>query len=329
MSFFKGVKSGLLGTDYLRDQQHASQTFVSGTMALAPKTKFAFHVFFTINTNVPQLRALYPRSDQSTIGLMVKTIQMPSFDIQTEDMNQYNRHRIVQKGIKYNPITITLHDDGQDLVRSMWRQYYAYYYADSNAPTTDAGSRNIYNDTLATHNWGYNGGSAGGGGVKPPFFSEITVYALNQKNNVGYRIVNPMIKTWQHDTYDYSAGNGTVQHQITLEYEYVQYLDRSAVIPGFGLGSPNYDSSPSPLGQAGSTTSIFGPGGVLDSAGTVLGQIAEGNILGAVLSGVRTADAANNISKAGAKEEIGNGVLKAIKSIGSGGIAVPYKKPGW
>lgn len=329
MSFFREFKTGLLGTDYLRDHQHASRTFVSGTHALAPKTKFAFHVYFTINTKVPALRSLYPRSDQSRIGLMVKTFQMPTFDVQTEDMNQYNRHRVIQKGIKYNPINITLHDDGEDIVRTLWRQYYAYYFGDSAAPLSDIGERNIYNDTLTSHRWGYQGGSLGNAsgeaGVKPPFFSEIVVYSLNQKNNVGYRIVNPMIKSWNHDTYDYSAGGSTVEHQIGMEYEYVQYLDNSAVVPGFGEPA-TYDTSPSPLGQAGSNTSMFGPGGVLDSAGNVLGDLASGNILSAAVKSVRTFNQAKQVRKGDVFAEVRGNVTNAIKGFGKTGFSAPFKK---
>jgi hypothetical protein len=54
-------------------------------------------------------------------------------------MNQYNRKRIVQTKIKYDPIDISFHDDNGSgvgtanlggTVRALWKAYYNYYYFD-------------------------------------------------------------------------------------------------------------------------------------------------------------------------------------------------------
>jgi hypothetical protein len=298
-NFAKDLASGVLGNDYLRDYKHASKVFVSDNMAYAPRLKFLYHSYFEINTASPALRALYPRSDQSRIGLMVKSFQLPQFDVQTDTMNQYNRHRIIQTGIKYSPVTIELHDDGSDIVRNLWRQYYTYYYGDTVSPNSEVGKRNIYTYNVDYHNWGYSGAPFGdnnavSSGVKLPFFSSIYVYGLNQKANIGYQFVNPIIKSWQHDTYDYSVKEESMRNRVQIEYEYVRYFDQTEAT---GFADPaTYDTAPSPLGRAGSTTSIFGPGGIFDSGGQILENIRDGNILGAAVNTVRTVRTGRNIN---------------------------------
>lgn len=300
-SFLDDVKTGLLGTDYFRDFEHGSRVFRSGTMALAPRLKFLYHTYFTINPSLSEMTAAFGRTRLTQVGLMTKSFQLPNFNVQTETLNQYNRARVVQTGVKYQPVTITLHDDGSDVVRSLWRQYYAYYYGDSRGSSPDVGRRGIYENTQNKYSWGYSGEALNGSGTKPPFFSDITVYGFNQKQSVGYRLVNPTIASWQHDTFDYSETGGTLEHQVSVEYEWVEYLDQTAV-PGFG-DPASYDNAPSPLGQAGSTSSILGPGGVLDSIGDTLGALASGDLFEAALNAARTASAAKKITGAGVREE--------------------------
>jgi len=313
MAFGRDFRNGVLGTDYFRDFKHGERVFVADTMALAPRLKFLYHTYFTLNTAIPELRSIFPRTQQTQIGVLAKSVQLPTFDIQTETLNQYNRSRVVQTGIKYQPVTVVFHDDGSDLIRSLWRQYYLYYYGDSRTTRAEHGRRTVYDQQLNTYNWGLSGEpfrSSTEPGAKPPFFTDITVYGLNQKTNVGYRLVNPLIKTWQHDTFDYSESGGTMEHTVSIEYEYVEYLDSQVSVPGFA-DPATYDTSLSPLGQAGSTKSVLGPGGVLDSIGDVLTDLAEGDLISAVIGGVRTVRGAREITSGGLREE-GKAVAKDV-----------------
>lgn len=337
-NFIKDVGEAALSTDYLRDYKHASRTFVADNQALAPRLKFLYHVDFELNPAVPAIRQLYPRADQTRIGLLVKTCQLPSFEIQTEELRQYNRTRYIQTGIKYGPVQITLHDDGSDIIRNLWRQYYTYNFGDTLNSSADG--RNIYANEIGERSWGFSGDPFGSQaaitpGVKLPFFSAITVYGLNQKSNIAYRLINPVIKSWSHDTYDYSDDAGTMEHQITVEYEYVKYIGGK---PNGGEGAVGsfadpsvYDTAPSPLGQAGSTTSIFGPGGLVNSGEQIFDDISEGNFLGAGLKAFRLGKnlKGKNIKDA-LKSEAVAGINKAltgaVTSSGFKDLIIPKKK---
>ena len=210
MSFGNDFLKGFFGSDFLKDYTHASKTFRANGYELAPKYKFLFYVRFNLNTaGIPALNELFPASRNATggpnslneIGLVVKAAELPSYQFDVDTMNQYNRKRLVQTKINYQPATIRFHDDGSNLITNLWYNYFSYYYKDpshkySNVASTagtpgDIGgltqSRTDYNgrDTYVAYrdqnDWGYVGESysdATGGvpsGGKPRFFNDITI----------------------------------------------------------------------------------------------------------------------------------------------------------
>ena len=110
-----GFKAGLFGNPYVRDYTHAAKTFLPNAYENAPKLKFLFHTVFEINQDIVNLDAA-----NVNISVLVKSIKLPGYTIQTQQLNQYNRKRLAQTKIEYNPVTLEFHDDGGDLVRNMW-----------------------------------------------------------------------------------------------------------------------------------------------------------------------------------------------------------------
>ena len=333
-SLLQEFGQGLFGVPGLKDYTHASKTFETNGYALTPKFKFLFHVFFNINTaQIPQLQAAYGSGEIATIGLMVKSVELPKFKIDTAVMNQYNRKRIVQSKMRYEPSRIVFHDDQSDIIRNMWYNYYSYYYKDPSQQyqgvsatsgtigklqTLSNGfnynTNDIYNQTRLNADWGYIGESYYDGtntGTnntgKPAFFRDITIYGLNQKKYAAWTLINPLITSWGSDTYDYAEGGGTMQNDVQIEYETVKYYSGaiggaqpSNSVPGFA-DPARYDVTPSGITRPGGTKSVFGQGGLLDAVtGGVqdLQALASGqgglqNVLGAV----QTAGTAYNTFK--------------------------------
>ena len=242
----------------LRDYQHAYDTFVKGNYNLLPRNKFLFYVYFNVNLNIPALANLFSGGKQSQVGILVKTAQLPSYEIDVATMNQYNRKRLVQTKINYNPAQIVFNDDNSDLIRNMWYQYYQYYYSDptyqyGNTPAQSGvlgqlatplpvigGNYNVsdvYSPNRPVEHWGLSGqgytnptldslasslltGPASG---QQPFFNDITIYGMSQKTFAQYTMINPLITNWTHDTYDYSQGSQVMTHTMTIRYETVKY----------------------------------------------------------------------------------------------------------
>jgi hypothetical protein len=308
-NFLSDVQAGFLENPNLRDATHASKTFRTNGYGYAPKFKFLFHVYFEVNSEyIPWVIQL---PEDRNFGLAVKNVQLPKYTFDVHTLNQYNRKRVVQTKIKYDPINIVFHDDNSNLIRKLWYNYYTYYYKDSlqadpmsgvsrstsGNSVFDINHRNIYEgDVSGNLDWGYIGEtslpqpalSASLGDTKPPFFRAINIYGFNQHNFVLYRLINPMIESFTHDTYDYSQGNGIMENQMTLQYETVKYYDGaidgknpSQYVPNFGT-EDHYDRVISPITRPGSQSTILGPGGLVDAAGGIMDDLSNGNILGAI-----------------------------------------------
>jgi hypothetical protein len=339
---------GFFGNDYLRDYTHASKTFRPNSYQYAPKFKFLFHVYFEINQSAYAVGL--PQG--ANFGLAVKSVKLPSYTFDTHTMNQYNRKRIVQTKIKYDPIDINFHDDNGNLIRNMWYNYYTYYYKDASIPVasvsgrqaqqtgngstnspnnTNYNARNIYSQSITGNtNWGYVGETpdspasntqAATGQTKIPFFKNVTIFGFNQHNYVAYTLINPIINRFAHDTYDYSQGNGTMTNTMTLDYETVKYFQGaidgtkpSDIVAGFGLNS-NYDRVPSPITRPGSQSSILGQGGLVDGVGGIISDLSgdNKNVLGAIQKEGATYNTLKNINlKQAIRSEVTTGITNAI-----------------
>ena len=380
MAFGQDFLKGFFGGQGLKDYAHASKTFLTNGYELAPRNKFLFHVYFNINTSqIPTLAAVFPEDSKSSLSLLVKTIQLPSFSIDTETLNQYNRKRVIQKKINYQPVQVEFHDDGGDLSRNMWYNYYSYYYKDSNQQYGSAsnqngsigavanepgfayGVRDIYANNRTVNDWGFIGesysqGNAGGPGVgsggnqssgKPPFFRDITIYGMDQHKFASYVLINPLIKTWDHDTYSYAESGGIMSNKMTIEYETVKYY--SGAIGGSrpdtnvkGFADPaHYDNIRSSLARPGSTRSVLGQGGLLDAGVGIVEDLQSGGVAGIIgavqkggtafntFKGVNLRSVVNEEANIGLKGAIRNSIPAAVRQQpgGSGGFVFP-RSPG-
>lgn len=324
-----GAVGGFFGSDYLRDYNHASKTFRPNAYENAPKLKFLFHTYFQIN---PEIYNAGVDSTQN-YGLLVKDIKLPSYTFDTTTLNQYNRKRVIQTKIKYDPITVSFHDDNASKATKLWEAYYRYNYRDGSKPgpvlsgnrgqnqggDTSYNTRNIYSPEINSSDWGYIGDTFVGSDRKVPFFKNITVFGFYQHNFTAYTLINPIITSFQHDTYNYGEGGGIMQNTMTIDYETVVYnygaIDGNNpdnIVTGFGR-EENYDRRRSPIALPNSNAKILGPGGLVDSVGGTLEALGSENILGAI----KTAGSAyytfkDRDLKQTAKQELLNGVNSAL-----------------
>jgi len=139
----------------------------------------------------------------------------------------------------------------------------------------------IYAGNRPVADWGYIGESAADGtpanstGIntsgKPPYFNDIKIYGLNQHKFAAYVLINPMITDWSSEPYEYSSGNGTMSHTMTIRYETVKYysgaIGKSRPDTNVtGFADPNrYDQTLSALARPGSQATVLGQGGLMDA----------------------------------------------------------------
>lgn len=109
--------------------QHATKLYNDSYYQFSPKTKFLYHVSLNVNPNIVQDEKL--REQMRTVGLLVKSADLPKFRIETDVKNQYNRKKIIQTGLTYDPVNVVFHDDNVGITTFLWSLYYSYMFADS------------------------------------------------------------------------------------------------------------------------------------------------------------------------------------------------------
>jgi hypothetical protein len=334
--FLTGVGTGLTNPKgIVSNWQHGTRLFIDDTYRLSPRTKFLFYVNFEIDKSVVKSPNFNDRH-ANEVGLLVKTSDLPKYNFETTTKNQYNRKKIIYKNFNYDPITITLHDDSAGIVNALWALYYGYYVADRANPTLAFDYKSQYRsvniENLNKFRYGLDNN------ITAPFFSKINLYTMSRRRFLGYTLVNPKIKSWNHGNVDYSAGSETVESQMTVEYESVIYSGGNVSFGNpKGFATLHYDTLPSPLSVAGGgVANLFGEGGVLDGLEQIFGDVSGGTAFGSpggfLSTAIKTINTYKNIqglSKESIKQETIN-ILSNPQNISTvvGGIAgVVFPKP--
>lgn len=316
------------GDPNLKDYQHAARLFVDDDMRLAPKTKFLYHVSFNINIAALSLTNLnFKFRHQNEINMLAKAVELPKFQIQTDTLNQYNRKKHTQVKIDYQPVQIRFHDDNNGVSRQLWEAYFKYYYAD---PTSALSNANYFRNAMKgapfiRAAYGLDNNSF------PPFFNDITIYQMAKQQWNSYKLINPIIQSWSHDSLDYSSSQPAEQ-SMTLIYESVAYgngIVAAGSPPGFGLEHYDGTLSPARLGAAGNLA------GAISGAASLFGAVSSGqafaNPLNTLATAITAVNTYNNVkSLANQKVSTGEaiaGVVGGLNAANSGlrNVAFPVK----
>lgn len=252
-----GIFGGLFDQNvHLRDSRHAAEAYGYNKAALSTGTpRFKFQYFVRINFNRDLdtfVRAFLNREDQELITVAVKQVTMPSMQIASETLNQYNKKRISQTSIDFSPISITMHDTVDGKTLRFWEMYYEYYFKDGNAfekndldgrGSTDRGffetlfngpggdgapginKQEYANDIIAdkfNDNQGYNLARVGNSKY---LIDSIDIFQVHGGHFSRTAIVNPRITSFDHGTLDYEDTTGLVELKFDFAYESVVYAN--------------------------------------------------------------------------------------------------------
>jgi hypothetical protein len=328
------------------DRSHASKLFVGGNYALSPKYSFLYHVRFELDDTLSIVRDSQKLRET---GMLVKSVNLPKFTVENKTLNSYNRPNIVQTKVKYDSVTVTFHDDSADVVLNFWRDYYGYYYRDSDYYPNSDGNPELYqfeykyasNPFLDDKTWGYT--LRGQNASRRYFIKNMRIYSLHQGEFTEYMLINPTITGFQHGQHTASEGGSTLEHTMTLSYESVMYFTggvTESTVPG--MLDLHYDKRPSSISPRqtnvtrGTATggdgvigalngtnarrprpfgarSVLGPGGILETSDAVLGDLKSGNLGGAFLKGLKSYRNNKNANLKGLLlTDVSKAVLKGI-----------------
>ena len=230
--------------DSLRDYKHASRLYVANRFELAPRTKFLFYVVFNINYPGIKEKSFQEKNGQD-INYLVKKTDLPKYELEIENLNQYNRKTTAYKKIVYQPINLTFHDDNNSTSNNLWALYYSHYFRDRLNVSNNETAPAAYKRTTYNNNIGFIYGL--GPGQPEPFFDSIQLVSLSRHTFQSYLLCNPKITRWEHDTLDQSENGGIVENSLTIAYDSVIYNNGIVYTDeptGFAMLHYDYKSSP-------------------------------------------------------------------------------------
>ena len=258
MASVNPLLSPLAQGETVRDYKHASRTFVDNNYELQPRHGNLFHVVFEFTA---EAQGLFDTVEKLEMPILVKSIDLPSYSIDVQTHNQYNRQVQTHHKISYNPVNVAFHDDVKELIRNLWHKYYVFYSAD---PTYSLDS-NSYNtqDRYANRTqqqWGMQQGNK-------RFFKNIKIYSMHNHKFAEYTLINPIITSFNHDSHAY-ANSGLMQHSMQLQYETVKYATGYVNETGpTGFGDIHYDIETSDLSNGNQFGQAFIDGQLVNTNG--------------------------------------------------------------
>lgn len=207
-----------------------------------PRQKFQGYVNFIVN------RSLYGESwyndnasFRTEISSLVRTASLPELEFKTETKNQYNRKRIVNTGVEYQPVDIKVIDTINNEWLILFMKYYSYHYMNARNKQGTAGRDSVGAGSIGdfggraqveSADGNENNGSMFGKDVSnwnsnaygfnlnltSTFFERIDYVLYHGNKAVQYSLFNPVLTRFRTGDLDYSSSE-VMEFDMTFEYE--------------------------------------------------------------------------------------------------------------
>lgn len=190
---------------------------------LRPKPKTFFHAEFILNSGS---NTLVDQDTMNRMKLMVRTIDRPQFNVETETLNQYNRPRVIHSKIKYQSVRVIYYDDVKNTALKVFNEYRKFYYGDFqnkdhvNSWTYDqvAGP---FEALPSQQNWGLSNNN-NLDGENSYFFKNLILIEFYNDQYTVFNLIHPKITSFEMDPRDISE-EAISETTITVEYEGVTH----------------------------------------------------------------------------------------------------------
>ena len=326
-----GVGSGRVdpsSTPILRTSDLARRTFgVDKDLYNKSTPLLGFQYFVRVNYNgaLKEFVEAYFKEQGGfeSNNTLVKSVTMPSIGVESEIFNEYNRKRISQTKLKFDPIDMVFHDVSNGNTLKLWQMYYQYYFADGRYSTKSQAVKDApVNPVDFEHrNYGYDIGTEDGRVNDVRYlYKSIEIFQVSAGSFNKVTLYNPRIVDFKHDTLDYSK-NDLVEVSYTIDYEWAEYEFKSR----------NSTNTPQEISEEADIESYFANSNVFeyqsfDPAPSpnepypdgLLGDIAE--IVDTVQTGIETVEAAkgfarNIAGKVQSVSALGNQIQKEVLGV--------------
>lgn len=214
---------------FLKDSRTAARMWGMRDSKLQklPRAKFLFMVNFFRPTS-PNANYM----DWATgISFIVKSITRPNISFKVETLNQYNKKRVVQTGLEYQPITVSFYDTYDQRVVKMFKEYVEHYYGDFAFGTRDSWNYDVTSAEYLqeTDEFGFKVN-----GLIPNdeyFFENIEFYQFGGGTYNKFILIHPKLVSFDYDDEDYTDTTTPQMVNMTFAYEGIVMESENRPIP--------------------------------------------------------------------------------------------------
>ncbi len=197
-----------------------------------PRQQFGGYVSFVLDRDLfgqPFFDEVNNDELRVRMSSLVRTADMPQVEFQTQTMNEYNKKKIVNTGVQYQPVTIRVVDTASNAWLQIIMKYFAYHYMNPRNKGQQ-GDRDINSTNIGWGGADFIGTQYGSGGTydsnrygynpnaNPNFFERIDYVLYHGQKGVQYSLLNPVMTGFTHTPIDY-ASNDVAEFTMTFQYE--------------------------------------------------------------------------------------------------------------
>jgi|SaaInlStandDraft_1057018.scaffolds.fasta_scaffold64909_2 hypothetical protein len=197
-----------------------------------PRQQFGGYVSFVLDRDLfgqPFFDEVNNDELRVRMSSLVRTADMPQVDFQTQTMNEYNKKKIINTGVEYQPVTIRVVDTASNAWLQIIMKYFAYHYMNPRNKGQQ-GDRDINSTNIGWGGADFIGAQYGAGGTydsnrygynpnaNPNFFERIDYVLYHGQKGVQYSLLNPVMTGFTHTPIDY-ASNDVAEFTMTFQYE--------------------------------------------------------------------------------------------------------------
>jgi hypothetical protein len=207
-----------------RDFRNARRLLPSVT---PPRLKFQGYVDFRFN---PAIAGLLDGNQNYRIQIssLVQSASLPSVSFQVSSKKQYNMKRLVQTGVEYTSVNISVIDTVNNEWLSLLMNYFAYYYMQPRNRGADRvldSGKSMAQMASSMSKFGngdspFNSNVAGFDlNVDSSFFDQIDIILYHGGRGVQYSILRPLLTSFKPGDLDYTSSSEFMKFEMTFDYE--------------------------------------------------------------------------------------------------------------
>tara|TARA_B100000161_G_C33556415_1_gene418151 strand:+ start:3110 stop:3904 length:795 start_codon:yes stop_codon:yes gene_type:complete len=180
-----------------------------------PRQKMHYRVSAVISGNA------FPQADNNT-WMLTDAVSLPGHRYRTQTLNQYNRKRVVQMAMDYDPVQFSVVDTVDNSFLKLLIAYNNYYYGGTvnGGLTKPVGDYQLDTTVDNDFNFGYKPVDH----TKKYFFESITIHREAANEDQQVKLIHPIFQSVQHDQLAYASGADAVRWNVSVEYEGIEYV---------------------------------------------------------------------------------------------------------